>query len=174
MEEYLTKIQQTLDIFSTTVKLSRHFITGNPHQMLRRRESQSSLLNSVGLTLFISTPKTSMSKLTFPLKKQEIFDPAQLLMIRMENSSNIMAPIKLGNLSVEIAVNNIDGFIHDLIGVTVTYGFWVVFTVKDDKGKTESFPLVDKNYKIKIYDSYHEALHNAAQALMRPEQERLT
>ena len=30
MEEYLTKIQQTLDIFSTTVKLSRHFITANP------------------------------------------------------------------------------------------------------------------------------------------------
>ena len=85
-----------------------------------------------------------------------------------------MAPIKLGNLSVEIAVNKIDGFIHDLIDVPATYGFWVVFTVKDEKGKTESFPLVDKNHKIRIYDSYQNALQAAGQSLMRQEQERLT
>jgi hypothetical protein len=81
-----------------------------------------------------------------------------------------MAPIKFGNLSVEIAVNNIDGFIHQLIDVPVENGFWVVFTVKDNLGKTESFPLVDKNYKIKIYNSYPEALHDAAQKLMREKQ----
>lgn len=78
-----------------------------------------------------------------------------------------MAPIKLGNLSVEIAVNNIDGFIHDLIDVPVRNGFWVVFTVKDESGKTESFPLVDANHKIKIYSSYPEALHDAAQKLLK-------
>lgn len=80
----------------------------------------------------------------------------------------IMAPIKVGNMSVEIAVNNIDGFIHELIEVPVKNGFWVVFTVKDQNGKTESFPLVDENHRIEIYQSYPEALHQAAQKLMRP------
>jgi len=77
-----------------------------------------------------------------------------------------MAPIKLGNLSVEITVNSIDGFIHDLIDVPVRNGFWVVFTVKDNSGKTESFPLVDQHHRIQIYDSYPQALHEAAQKLM--------
>lgn len=80
-----------------------------------------------------------------------------------------MAPIRLGNLSVEIAVNNIDGFIHELIDVPVRSGFWVVFTVRDNTGKTESFPLVDHHHKILIYDSYPEALHQAAQKLMKPD-----
>jgi hypothetical protein len=78
-----------------------------------------------------------------------------------------MAPIKLGNLSVEIVVNNIDGFIHELIDIPLINGFWVVFTVKDRNGKTESFPLVDKNHRIQVYDSYPEALHQAAQKLMK-------
>lgn len=78
-----------------------------------------------------------------------------------------MAPIKLGNLSVEIAVNNIDGFIHELIDVPIKNGFWVIFTVKDDRGKTECFPLVDKNHRIQVYDSYPEALQDAALKLMK-------
>jgi len=78
-----------------------------------------------------------------------------------------MAPIKVGNLSVEIAVNNIDGFIHEVIDIPVKYGFWAVVTVWDGKGKTESFPLVDKDNKVKIYDSYTEALNDAAHQLMR-------
>ena len=78
-----------------------------------------------------------------------------------------MAPIKLGKLSVEISVNNIDGFIHELINVPIKQGFWVVFTAKDEKGRSESFPLVDKNYKIKIFDSYPEALKEAAGKLMK-------
>lgn len=78
-----------------------------------------------------------------------------------------MAPIRFGKFSVEIAVNNIDGFIHDLIDIPVKNGFWVVFTVTDRQGKTESFPLVDDNHRIQIYDSYPEALHQAAQKLMK-------
>ena len=78
-----------------------------------------------------------------------------------------MAPIKLGNLSVEITVNSIDGFIHDLIDVPVKNGFWVVFTVKDDTGKTESFPLVDQQHRIQVFESYPQALHEAAQKLMK-------
>ena len=78
-----------------------------------------------------------------------------------------MAPIKLGNRSVEIAVNNIDGFIHELIDVPVKNGFWIVFTIKNENGKTESFPFVDENHKIKIYHSYAEALHDAALKLMK-------
>lgn len=78
-----------------------------------------------------------------------------------------MAPIKLGNLSVEIIVNNIDGFIHELLDVPLQNGYWVVFTVKDNRGKTESFPLVDKNHKLQVYDSYPQALHKAAQKLMK-------
>ena len=77
-----------------------------------------------------------------------------------------MAPIRVGNLSVEITVNSIDGFIHELIDVPVKNGFWVVFTVKDHSGKTESFPLVDMNHRIQVYDSYPQALHEAAQKLM--------
>lgn len=78
-----------------------------------------------------------------------------------------MAPIRLGKFSVEIAVNNIDGFIHELIDIPVKNGFWVAFTVKDQRGKTESFPLVDRNHQIRIYESYTEALHDAAQRLMK-------
>jgi len=78
-----------------------------------------------------------------------------------------MAPIRLGNLSVEIAVNKVDGFIHDTIDIPIKYGYWAVVTVWDGKGKTESFPLVDKDYKVKIYESYSEALNDAAQQLMR-------
>ena len=77
-----------------------------------------------------------------------------------------MAPIRVGNLSVEITVNSIDGFIHDLIDVPIKNGYWVVFTIKDGSGKAESFPLVDQNHKILIYDSYPQALHEAAQKLM--------
>jgi hypothetical protein len=76
-----------------------------------------------------------------------------------------MAPIKLGNLSVEIAVNNIDGFIHDVVDLPVARGFWVTFSVRNDQGKTESFPLVDQNLKIKIFSTYQEALYDAAQKL---------
>jgi hypothetical protein len=77
-----------------------------------------------------------------------------------------MAPIKLGNIAVEIAVKNIDGFIHELIDVPVTGGFWISFTVSNEQGKTETFPLVDKNHKLKIYNTYAEALQDAAQKLM--------
>ena len=79
---------------------------------------------------------------------------------------NVMAPIKLGNISVEIAVKNIDGFIHELIDVPVKSGFWISFTVRDEHGKTETFPLVDKYHKLKIYSTYADALHDAAQKLM--------
>lgn len=78
-----------------------------------------------------------------------------------------MAPIRVGNFSVEISVNSIDGFIHDLIDVPVRHGFWVIFTVKNQKGKTESFPLVDRNHKIRIYPTYPEALQDAAHKLMK-------
>jgi hypothetical protein len=76
-----------------------------------------------------------------------------------------MAPIKLGKLSVEIAVNNIDGFIRDVVDLPATQGFWVTFVVRDDKGKIESFPLVESNLKVKIFSSYQEALFDAAQKL---------
>ena len=79
---------------------------------------------------------------------------------------NLMAPIKLGNISVEIAVKNIDGFIHELIDVPVKSGFWISFTVSNEHGETETFPLVDKHHKLKIYSSYAEALQDAAQKLM--------
>lgn len=85
----------------------------------------------------------------------------------MSNRTLIMAPIRLGKLSIEIAVNSIDGFIHDLIDIPVKNGFWVVFTVKDKHGKSESFPLVDENHRVQVYDSYSEALHQAAQKLMK-------
>ena len=78
-----------------------------------------------------------------------------------------MTAIRFGNLSVEIAVNTIDGFIHELIDVPVQNGFWVSFTVQDQNGKTERFPLVDRNHRVQIYASYAEALHEAAQKLMR-------
>jgi len=78
-----------------------------------------------------------------------------------------MAPIKLGNIAVEIAVKNIDGFIHELIDVPVASGFWISFTVSNEHGKTETFPLVDKNHRLKIYSSYADALHDAAQKLMK-------
>lgn len=77
-----------------------------------------------------------------------------------------MAPIKVGKLSVEITVNSIDGFIHELIEVPFKNGFWIVFTVKDQSGRTESFPMVDQNHRIQVYDSYSQALHEAAQRLM--------
>lgn len=78
-----------------------------------------------------------------------------------------MAPIKLGNISVEIAVKNIDGFIHELIDVPVRSGFWISFTISNEHGKTETFPLVDEDHKLKIYSTYAEALHDAAQKLMK-------
>jgi hypothetical protein len=77
-----------------------------------------------------------------------------------------MAPIRVGKLSVEITVNSIDGFIHELIEVPFKNGFWIVFTVKDQLGRTESFPMVDQNNRVQIYDSYSQALHEAAQRLM--------
>ena len=79
----------------------------------------------------------------------------------------VMAPIKLGNIAVEIAVKNIDGIIHELIDVPVTSGFWISFTVSNEHGETETFPLVDKNHKLKIYSTYADALHAAAQKLMK-------
>ena len=78
-----------------------------------------------------------------------------------------MAPIKVGNRSVEIAVNNIEGFIHELIDVPMKNGFWIVFTIKNEDGKSESFPFVDDDHKIRIYDSYADALHDAALKLMK-------
>ena len=56
-----------------------------------------------------------------------------------------MAPIKLGNIAVEIAVKNIDGFVHELIDVPVTSGFWISFTVSNEHGKTETFPRRQKS-----------------------------
>jgi hypothetical protein len=84
---------------------------------------------------------------------------------RESSIHSTMAPIKFGNVSVEIAVNNIDGFIHELVDLPSRRGFWVTFTAKDDKGKAESFPLVDANFKVRIYQSYQEALYDAAQKL---------
>ena len=78
-----------------------------------------------------------------------------------------MAPIKLGNISVEIAVKNIDGFVHELIGVPLKSGFWISFTISDEHGKMETFPLVDKNHKLRIYKTYADALQAAAHELMK-------
>jgi hypothetical protein len=78
-----------------------------------------------------------------------------------------MAPIKLGNISVEIAVKNIDGFIHELIDVPVKSGFWISFTISNEHGTTETFPLVDEHHKLKIYHTYGEALRDAALKLMK-------
>jgi hypothetical protein len=80
---------------------------------------------------------------------------------------NVMAPIRLGNLSVEIAVNNINGFIHDVVELPPHHGFWVSFTVRDDSGKIESFPLVDGHYRIKVFATYQEAFYDAAQKIIR-------
>ena len=76
-----------------------------------------------------------------------------------------MAPIKLGNLAVEIAVNSIDGFVHDIVDLPAAHGFWVTFNVRNDLGEVGSFPLVDDHLKIKMYDTYQEALYDAAQRL---------
>ncbi|HEX6227152.1 MAG TPA: hypothetical protein VFZ52_22185 [Chryseolinea sp.] len=78
-----------------------------------------------------------------------------------------MAPIKLGNITVEIAVKNIDGYIHELIDIPVKSGFWIAFTVRNEQGKTETFPLVDSDHKIKVYNTYGDALHDAAQKLLK-------
>lgn len=79
-----------------------------------------------------------------------------------------MAPIRLGKFSVEIAVNSIEGFIHELIDLPAKNGFWVNLTVVDrEDGKMESFPLIDAHYRIQVYDSYSEALHDAAQRLIK-------
>jgi hypothetical protein len=78
----------------------------------------------------------------------------------------IMAPIKVGNLSVEITVNNTDGFIHEVVDLPSPHGFWVNFTVKDDNGKIENFPMIDFNHRIKVHGSYQEALYDAAQKII--------
>jgi hypothetical protein len=76
-----------------------------------------------------------------------------------------MAPIKVGKLSVEITVNTIDGFLQEMIELPAGRGFWVTFSVKDENGKTESYPLVDTANNVKIFQSYQEALYDAAQKL---------
>jgi hypothetical protein len=78
-----------------------------------------------------------------------------------------MAPIKLGNIAVEIAVKNIDGFVPELIDVPLKSGFWITFTVSNEDGKTETFPFETNVNKLKIYNTYAETLQDAAQNLMK-------
>jgi hypothetical protein len=82
-----------------------------------------------------------------------------------KKGQRIMAPIKVGRLSVEITVNNIDGFLQEMIELPAGRGFWVTFSVRDEAGKTESYPLVDSANKVKVFQSYQEALYDAAQKL---------
>lgn len=78
-----------------------------------------------------------------------------------------MASIKFDNFLVDIAVYNIDGFLQKLLQVPISSGFWVFLTVETASGKKEFFPSVDEHSRIKIYQSYSDAIDDIALLLKK-------
>ncbi|HYG18389.1 MAG TPA: hypothetical protein VD816_05640 [Ohtaekwangia sp.] len=76
-----------------------------------------------------------------------------------------MASIKFDNFLIDIVVYNIDGFLHKLLNIPARSGFWVFLSVQNQDGKKEYFPSVDENLKIKIYETYSEAIDDVAALL---------
>lgn len=78
-----------------------------------------------------------------------------------------MASIRFDNFLIDIAVYNIDGFLQKVLRFPVKNGFWVFLTVESTDGKKECFPSVDEQSRIKIYESYAEAIDDVAVLLKK-------
>jgi hypothetical protein len=78
-----------------------------------------------------------------------------------------MASIKFDNFLIDVAVYNIDGFLQKILRVPVANGFWVFLTVESTTGKKEFFPSVDEQSRIKVYQSYAEAIDDVSALLKK-------
>ena len=76
-----------------------------------------------------------------------------------------MASIKFDKFLIDIAVYNIDGFLQKVLSLPVKSGFWVFLTIENEEGRKEFFPSVDDESRIKIYQSYAEAIDDVASLL---------
>ena len=73
-----------------------------------------------------------------------------------------MASIKFDKFLIDVAVYNIDGFLQRMLRLPVKSGFWVFLTVESEDGNKEFFPSVDHESRIKIYQTYAEAIDDVA------------
>ena len=78
-----------------------------------------------------------------------------------------MAAIKFDNFLIDVSVYNIDGFLQKILRFPVRNGFWVFLTVESTDGKKEFFPSVDEHSRIKVYQSYAEAIDDVAALLKK-------
>jgi hypothetical protein len=76
-----------------------------------------------------------------------------------------MTSIVIDNFTVDIAIHSIDGILQKTLHLPFRKGFWVLLTVVNETGEKESFPLVDDDFKIKIFGDYSEALQEMAERL---------
>lgn len=76
-----------------------------------------------------------------------------------------MTSIIIENLKVDIAVFSIEGVLQRTLNLPLKKGFWVYLTVENERGDKESFPLIDKDFKIKIFNEYSDAIQEMAERL---------
>jgi flagellum-specific peptidoglycan hydrolase FlgJ len=76
-----------------------------------------------------------------------------------------MASIKVANFQVNVVIHNIDGVFQNLFNLHLQKGFWIMLTLETEDGQKESLPFVDEDLKIRIYESYAEALDDVASVL---------
>lgn len=76
-----------------------------------------------------------------------------------------MTSIDIQNLKVDIAVHTIDGVLQKTLEIPFRHGYWVYLTVENHEGKRESFPLVNENLEVMIFDTYAEALESTRRIL---------
>lgn len=69
-----------------------------------------------------------------------------------------MASIAFNNFNINVEVRSIDGVFQQIFGMAFPTGFWVLLTIENGAGKSETFPRVDDDNKVKIYATYDEAL----------------
>jgi hypothetical protein len=76
-----------------------------------------------------------------------------------------MGSIEFENFKIDIEVHNIDGIFSHVFDITFSKGFWVLLTIYNSHGEKESFPHTDNEYRLKIYESYEEAIDDVANLL---------
>jgi hypothetical protein len=73
-----------------------------------------------------------------------------------------MASIKIDNYIIDIVIHSIDGMFDKILEIPFQKGFWVYLTVQNEAGSKESFPSIDKDCKVKIYNTYADAINDIA------------
>lgn len=78
-----------------------------------------------------------------------------------------MAAFRFDNHVIDIILHHVDRELQYLFELPFPSGYWVSIKLTNLHGKEEIFPWLDRYHRIRIFDSYGEAVEEVAHMLRR-------